>query len=422
MTLALVDCNNFYVSCERVFRPDLEGVPVIVLSNNDGCAVARSNEAKALGIQMGQPFFQIKDLCKQHGVVVFSSNYVLYGDMSRRVDEVLSMFAPDIENYSIDESFLDLSGFKSKDLIQYGQEIRQTVSKWTGIPTCVGLGTTKTLAKLANYCAKKMPQFDSVCDLSDEAVRQELFPHIPVGEIWGIGRRSAEKLENVGIHSAADFISMQRPQARKLLNVNGERLIAELSGTKCHDLEITSPAKKGITVSRSFGQRVTEQNQMLEAISTYATRAAAKLRREGLEANSITIFMHTGKHAKGAYYGNSCGMDFPVQTSNTLELVNAAVKSAKHIWKDGFRYYKAGIMLNDLSPKGTAQPDLFSTGDTERTDALMTAVDAINRRMGKDTIHPASAGTKQQWIMRAGNRSPRYTTDWEELVEIDNLS
>ena len=418
MTLALVDCNNFYVSCERVFRPDLEGVPVIVLSNNDGCAVARSNEAKALGIQMGQPFFQIKDLCKKHGVIVFSSNYVLYGDMSRRVDEVLSMFAPDIENYSIDESFLDLSGFKTKDLMEYGQEIRQTVLKWTGIPTCVGLGTTKTLAKLANYCAKKMPQFDGVCDLSAPAMRQELFPQIPVGEVWGIGSRSAEKLENIGIRTVADFIHMERPQARKLLNVNGERLIAELSGTKCHDLEITAPAKKGITVSRSFGQRVTKETEMLEAISTYATRAAAKLRREGLETASITVFMHTGKHAKGEYYGNSCGLSFAVPTSDTLALVNTAVKAAKHIWKDGYPFYKAGVMLDDLIPKGTAQPDLFSTGDSVKSDALMTAVDAINRRMGKDTIHPASVGTNKAWIMRAGNRSPRYTTDWDDLLDL----
>jgi len=417
VTIALVDCNNFYVSCERVFRPDLEGVPVIVLSNNDGCAVARSNEAKALGIQMGQPFFQIKDLCKQHGVVVFSSNYVLYGDMSRRVDEVLSQFAPDIENYSIDESFLDLSGFSGRDLIQYGQEIRQTVLKWTGIPTCVGLGTTKTLAKLANYCGKKMPEFDGVCDLSDPAHRKLLFPKIPVGEIWGIGRKSSMKLNDIGVNTAEDFLRMERPQARKMLSVNGERLLDELSGIQCHELELTASPKKGITVSRSFGERVSDLNQMLEAISTYATRASAKLRKEKLETASISVFMHTSRHSKGEYYGNSCGVSFAVPTSDTLVIVNAAVKAAKKIWKNGYPYYKAGIMLNDLCLKGTAQPDLFSSGDDERSEKLMTVLDAINQRMGKDTIYPASAGVNKKWIMRAGNRSPRYTTDWDELVE-----
>lgn len=419
MTIALVDCNNFYVSCERVFQPTLEDCPVIVLSNNDGCAVARSNEAKALGIQMGQPYFQVKDLCQKNDVKVFSSNYVLYGDMSRRVDEVLSLFSPDIENYSIDESFLDLSGFEKRDLVEYGREIRETVLKWTGIPTCVGLAETKTLAKLANFCAKKISRFEGVCDLRDKVLKDKLFPRIPIGEVWGIGRQSAKKLNAQGVSTVADFINMQQGRVRKLLGINGIKIQQELAGVTVSDMEIETPMQKALAVTRSFGQRISDKTEMMEAISTYATRAAAKLRKKKIEACHITVFMHTSRHSKDKYYGNSAGMGFARGSSDTIELVKAATRCAEQIWEDGYDFYKAGVILDGIQEANSSPDDLFSyTDDNKEPDPLMTAIDAINSRLGKDMIRTASSGVQNNWIMRAGNRSDRYTTAWDELLQV----
>lgn len=286
----LIDCNNFYVSCERVFRPDLEGVPVIVLSNNDGCAIARSNEAKALGIKMGDPEFQLRDLIRREQIRVFSSNYALYGDMSRRVGETLATIIPSVEAYSIDESFLDLSEFRSRDVEVLTRELRDRVLRWTGIPTCVGFGPTKTLAKLANYVAKKRPAHRGVCDLRSPLIRAAVLPTIPVEEVWGVGGASVAKLEKIGVKTAAELAALEPETARRLMTVTGGRTVMELRGVSCMPLELVEPVRKGIAVTRSFGASVLTWAGMNEAVVSYAARAAEKLRRHKVAAWNLSVF------------------------------------------------------------------------------------------------------------------------------------
>jgi DNA polymerase V len=289
----LIDCNNFYVSCERVFRPDLEGVPVIVLSNNDGCAVARSAEAKALGIEMGDPEFKLRDLIKREKITVFSSNYALYGSLSAKVSAVLLSMVPTIENYSIDESFLNLGEFSEREVEPLARELRERVHRWVGIPTCVGIAPTKTLAKVANFIAKKRPQYRGVCDLRSSRVRAELLSTVPVDEVWGIGSASAAKLSRIGVQTAADLADLRPDNARALLTVTGARTVYELRGISCMPLELLEPTRKGIAVTRSFGAPVTSWQEMHEAIASYATRAAEKMRRYKVAAENIFVFMHT---------------------------------------------------------------------------------------------------------------------------------
>ena len=293
--LALIDGNSFYCSCERVFDAKLAKRPVIVLSNNDGCAVARTSEAKALGIAMGEPYFKIRDLCRQERVAVFSSNYTLYGDMSARMNAIYRQWSPDVEVYSIDESFLDLSGFDRRDLVAYGRDLRATVLRWTGIPTCVGLGGTKTLAKLANHIAKKNPDLAGVCDLTDEAARRRWLDRVEVGEVWGIGPASQRKLAAIGIETVAQLRDLDPRLARKMMSVVGERTVLELRGIACLALEHVPPQRKGCAVTRSFGIPVTTLTGMLEAVAAYATRAGEKLRRHRLETSHMSVFMHTSE-------------------------------------------------------------------------------------------------------------------------------
>jgi DNA polymerase V len=415
MRVALVDANNFYVSCERVFDPRLEGKPVIVLSNNDGCAVARSDEAKALGIRMGVPFFQIRDLVRRHRIRVFSSNYVLYGDMSRRVNETLARFSPDIEVYSIDESFLSLAGLADRVLPEWAQDLRATVRRWTGIPVSVGIGPTKTLAKLANSCAKKMPEFRGVCDLTDEAERQAILAKIPVGKVWGIGPAATVKLARLGVCTAADLASLPTEVARKTLTVAGARIVEELRGTACLDLERVPPARKGTAVSRSFGKPVTRFAEMREAVTAFTFRAAEKLREHGLAASHLSVFLHTNRFNDDPRYANAGAITFAVATDDSRELTHAAMAIIRSIWRDGFRYAKAGVVLSDLVDSGKVMPDLFTARDRTRSKRLMKAIDTLNRRMGRDTVTLASAGLKRPWRLRAAHRSPRYMTAFTEL-------
>ena len=424
MLVALVDGNNFYVSCERVFRPDLETKPVIVLSNNDGCIISRSYEAKALGIPMAGPFFKVRDLVQRAGVTVFSSNYALYGDMSRRVNETLAEFSPDIEPYSIDESFVSLLGLEHRDVIKHSQELRATVRRWTGIPVCVGIGPTKTLAKLANVCAKKIPEFDGVCDLSDARLRERMFAALPAREVWGIGPATANVLTDLGVRTIADLAGMNTQLARKALTVAGGRIIQELHGRPCFTFDTVPQPRQGVAVTRSFVAKITSFDVMRQAVTTFASRAAEKLREQCQAAGHITVFMRTTRHPHGASaaaaYSNSATVHCEAPTNDTRELVRAATKAAQSIWRNGYRFAKAGVFLSDLMSVASVPPDLFLAEPRAESKELMKAIDGINNRLGRDrhgndAVFLAGSGIRRGWRNRSDSRSPRYTTSFEEV-------
>lgn len=415
MLVALVDANSFYCSCERVFDPRLEGKPVIVLSNNDGCVVSRSSEAKAIGIGMGVPVFQIQDVIRQHRVQAFSSNYTLYGDMSRRMVETLSTFSPTIEVYSIDESFLGFDGFHHRDLIGYGHEISATVRRWTGLPVCVGIGQTKTLAKLANQIAKKHPEFGGVCALTDPALLDRMLPTLRTADVWGVGQASARRLLRLGIHTAEQLRRIDPKVAREALTVTGERVVRELNGIACLPLEMVPAQRKGTACTRSFGEPITRFGLMSEAVASFASRVGEKLREQGLVAQHLMVFMHTSRFNNDPSYSNALGFHLPEATADTFELIRHSVGAARRIWKEGFRYVKAGVMTTELIPKSTGQPSLFPTINRERSAKLMATLDSINSRMGRGTLRPLGAGIKPRWKVKAGRLSPAYTTRWGEL-------
>jgi len=417
--IALIDVNNFYVSCERVFNPQLVGKPVVVLSNNDGCAVARSNEVKALGVGMGAPWFKFKDLAKQHGIIALSSNYALYADMSNRVMSILREYSPDQEIYSIDESFLDLTGFKTRDLIQYAQHMRQRILQWTGLPVCVGIGATKTLAKLANHCAKKRPQLNGVCNFNTMATYDldQLLAEIEVGEIWGVGRKLAPKLVALGYQSALNLKQASPEALRQQFSVVMEKTIRELNGTVCIELEEISPPKKQILSSRSFGHPVRDYNSLAESITLYMSRAAEKLRRQQSFAGSAYVYIRTSPFKPdNSFYSNGLTIPLPTPTDDTRQLVNVVLWGLKQIYRPHFHYAKAGVMLSELVPAEGVQTDLFSQMQgTLKSDALMTTIDQINRKMGKDAIKLASEGFRKPWKMKQENKSPSYTTSWDDV-------
>lgn len=417
--IALIDVNNFYVSCERVFNPKLVGKPVVVLSNNDGCAVARSNEVKALGVPMGAPWFKMKDLARQHGIIALSSNYALYADMSNRVMSILRQFSPDQEVYSIDESFLDLTGFAKRDLVKYGQHIRHQILQWTGLPVCVGIGATKTLAKLANHCAKKRPMFGGVCNFNamDHIQLDALLSEIEVGEIWGVGRRLAPRLKALGYHSVLDLKCANPEALRQQFSVVMEKTIRELNGTVCIELEEVIPAKKQILSSRSFGQPVSDYNSLAESITLYMSRAAEKLRRQQSFAGSVHVYIRTSPFKPDdPFYSNGMTIPLPTPTDDTRQLVNIALWVLKQIYKPNYSYAKAGVMLSELVPAQGLQTDLFSQIQVNpKSTQLMHTIDSINRRMGKESIKLASEGFKRPWKMRQENKSPAYTTRWSDL-------
>jgi len=417
--IALIDVNNFYVSCERVFNPQLVGKPVVVLSNNDGCAVARSNEVKALGVGMGSPWFKFKDLAKQHGIIALSSNYALYADMSNRVMSILREYSPEQEIYSIDESFLDLTSFKRRDLIQYAQHMRKRILQWTGLPVCVGIGATKTLAKLANHCAKKRPQFNGVCNFNTMTTYDldQLLSEIEVGEIWGVGRKLAPKLAALGYQSALDLKRASPEALRQQFSVVMEKTIRELNGTVCIELEEISPPKKQILSSRSFGHQVRDYNSLAESITLYMSRAAEKLRRQQSFAGSAYVYIRTSSFkSDDPFYSNGLTIPLPTPTDDTRQLVNVVLWGLKQIYRPNYNYAKAGVMLSELVPAEGVQTDLFSQMQgTLKSDELMAAIDQINRKMGKDAIKLASEGFRKPWKMKQENKSPSYTTNWDDL-------
>ena len=416
--IALVDGNSFYCSCERVFDPALKRLPVIVLSNNDGCAIARTAEAKALGIRMGDPWFKMRDLCRAKGVRVFSSNYALYGDMSARANAVYRQFAPEIEIYSIDESFLDLTDVQPADRDQLARDLRATVLRWTGIPTCVGIGPTKTLAKLANHIAKHEPELGGVCDLTDATTRAGWMRATKLEEVWGIGPASARKLRALGCDTVADVAAIDPRPARKSLTVVGERLVYELRGMPCIGLEAVAPTRKGCAVTRSFSSRVEDRATMEQAVATHAARLGEKLRREGLGTDHVTVFFHTSEHDVGAPQRSvTTVVTLPEATSDTMILAKAATWGARRVWRDGYRYSKAGLITVDLVPLATSQRALIGGLDRERGGALLEALDACNRRWGRGAVVPASAGfaPRRTWSTKFEMRSPRYTTRVDEL-------
>ena len=418
--IALIDGNSFYCSCERVFDPKLARVPVIVLSNNDGCAIARTAEAKALGIKMGAPYFMIREMCRAQGVRVFSSNYTLYGDMSARINAIYCDATPEVEGYSIDESFLDLTAFTRRDRVALARDIRATVRAWTGIPTCVGFGPTKTLA---NHIAKSVPELDGVCDLTDPAAYEHWLCRIHVGELWGVGRASLAKLEALGIDTVADLRDIDPRPVRKALTVVGERMIYELRGVSCLGLDLVPARRKGCAVTRSFSGRVTERAELEQAVAAHATRLGEKLRREGLGTDQVTVFYHTSEHDRGKPMRSvSTVVTLPEATNDTLALIPAALHGVARTWREQpdppWRYSKAGIVTTDLVPLAGSQRALIGQLDRERSASLMGALDACNARWGRGAVVPARAGLERQrrgWATKFEMRTPRYTTRVDEL-------
>ena len=416
---ALVDCNNFYVSCERVFNPKLAGKPVIVLSNNDGCAVARSNEAKALGIKMGVPVFQIKDIIQNNNVQVYSSNYALYGDMSQRVMQTLTQFTPELEIYSIDEAFLDLSDCQRFDLAEYGRELKTTVERWTGIPVSVGIAGTKTLAKIAGRLAKKSKRANGVLDLTTSKYLDKALETVAVADVWGIGRRYAGFLKTNGIDNALQLRDADDNLIKKKMGIVGLRLLNELRGISCYPLEQSPPRKKSITVSRTFKKGVESLAELLEAVAAYVSAGAEKLRREKLGAGVLIVYVMTNRF-KEDYYYNSVTIKLPVQTNDTSELIRYAQDGLKKIYKKEGRYKKAGILLNDLGSEALIQANFFDTVDRIRSKKLMQALDTINSTMGSGVIQYGAVGLahNQSWKTAFNQRSRSYTTHWDHLLEV----
>ena len=419
--LALIDGNSFYCSCERVFDGRLAKRPVIVLSNNDGCAIARTAEAKALGIGMGAPYFMIRDLCRREGVAVFSSNYALYGDMSARMNEMYRSFSPDVEIYSIDESFLDLTGFTRRDLVAYARDLRETVRRWIGIPTCVGIGRTKTLAKLANHIAKSIPELHGVCDLTDPDAYDHWLVRVPADQIWGVGPAHAKRLAAHGCETVADVRDLDPRQARQSMTVVGERLIYELRGISCINLETVPAAQKGCAVTRMFSSRVESLPVLEQAIAAHATRLGEKLRRQALGTDHVSIFYHTSEHDRGEPQRSvATTVSLPEATNDSLVLAKAATWGARRLWRDGYRYSKAGVMTFDLVKLAFSQRALFDGFDRERSTALMGAMDACNHRFGRGTVVPAAANVERRrsWSTKFNMRTPRYTTRLDELPRV----
>lgn len=419
---ALVDCNNFYVSCERVFNPALEGRPVVVLSNNDGNVVARSNEVKDLGLEFGAPLFKCEDMIARHGIRAFSSNYTLYGDLSRRVMETLATFSPEMEIYSIDEAFLSLKGVPAGDLDCLGRRIRATVRQWTGIPVSIGIAPTKTLAKLANGLAKKTTESGGVICLPDPSAIDDLLESVAVERVWGIGRRYTLLLNRNGVRTARQMRDLPDRWVRKHMTVTGLRLAWELRGVSCLSLEEAPAPRKGIVCSRSFGRPAESLAEIREALAAYVSRAGEKLRAQRSAAAALGVFVCTNPFRDEPQYANFRSASLPAPTSYTPELVRWAHHLLDGMFRPGFRYKKTGVMISEIVPESMAPGDLFSPpGLDGRRRSLMEAVDRINERRGRGAVRFASEGIDQGWRMRRALLSPRYTTRWDEIPVVSAL-
>jgi DNA polymerase V len=414
---ALIDCNNFYASCERAFRPGLRTRPVVVLSNNDGCVIARSAEAKALDIPMGAPYFKYRGMLARHKVEVFSSNYALYGDMSARVMRVLARFCPAVDVYSIDEAFADLSGVPG-GAASFARRLRATVESWTGIPVSVGIGPTKTLAKLANRFAKGHARCRGVFDFADSPAPDLVLRHTDIGEVWGIGRRHAKRLRALGIGDALAFRALDDAWVRKKMTVTGLHTLLELRGQPCLPLDAGPANRKTIVSSRSFGRPVTSLDELLEASALYMTRAAERLRGQEAVASLVQVSVETNAFRPGLpHYSNTAPVPLAVATSHTPTLIRAAHAGLRRIYREDFEFKKCGVMLSGLEPVNGRWLSLLDLppDDTPDHAPLMRAVDALNARWGRDTVTFAASGLGGAWRMRREMRSPRYTTVWEEL-------
>ncbi|MDA0967525.1 MAG: Y-family DNA polymerase [Proteobacteria bacterium] len=411
---AILDCNNFYASCERLFNPSLKNKPIVVLSNNDGCIIARSNEAKSLGIGMGEPYFKAKIIIEKNDVAVFSSNYTLYGDMSRRVMNTVKGFLEDVEVYSIDEVFMDLSEFPNPEGLC--RDIRTAVTMWTGIPVSIGIGPSKTLAKVANRVAKKYKAYSGVFGINDEERRLKVLKATEVGDVWGIGRRLNKRLTSIGINTAYDLSMQADSWVRKTMSVVGLRTVHELRGNPCIELEKIAPPKKMINVSRSFGQKVYDKSSVKEALANFTERAAEKLRGEGQLVKEACISLYRELAVSGKlHYKDVALISLSYPTDSTIELMQYVSRAFEEIYVDGTGYKKCGITLVKLQPKSSFVKDLFDLRDVNKQDSLMHAIDSINGKMGNHTVQMASSRGKGKWIARKDCKSFCYTTRWDEL-------
>ncbi len=413
--VALIDCNSFYVSCERLFNPRIQNVPVVVLSNNDGCVISRSVEAKKIGIKMGEPYFKVKDLVKKNNVQIFSSNYSLYGDLSRRVMKVLKGFSNKIEIYSIDEAFLDLSYIKDDDVEEYGKKIRDRVLKWTGIPTSVGISSTKTLSKVANHIAKKNKA--GVIFLKKNI--DDILKDFDVGDVWGVGKQLSKLYKKNGVDNAYKLKNISNTWVKKSTNVLGAKTVMELRGVPCIDLETQETKRKSCCVSRSFGKKVTSIEKLRESITTHCLNAAEKIRTDKQTTKAITVFIRTSPFDKNRkYYSNSITIDLPIATSNSLELVKESINGLKKIYKYGYFYQKAGIILSKLDDSSEKEFNLLAPIMEDRSNTLMKAIDFTNAKYGRNAISIAQAGINNTWKMRRKYSSKIDTASFDSLPKI----
>ena len=413
--IALIDCNSFYVSCERLFNPKIKNIPVVVLSNNDGCVISRSTEAKKLGIKMGEPYFKVKELVRKNNVQIFSSNYSLYGDLSRRVMKVLKGFSDKIEIYSIDEAFIDLSHIKDENIEDYGKRIRERVLKWTGIPTSVGISCTKTLSKVANHVAKKNKT--GVIFLKDNI--DDVLKNFDISDIWGVGRQLSKLYIKNGINNAYKLKNISNSWVKKSTNVLGAKTVMELRGIPCINLETEETKRKSCCVSRSFGRKVESLNKLKESITTHCLNAAEKIRNDNQTTRSITVFIRTSPFDKNRkYYSNSLTIDLPVATNNSLELVKVAIEGLKKIYKYGYFYQKAGVILSKLSEAGEKNLNLLTPILENKSQTLMKAIDVTNAKYGRNVISVAQAGINNSWKMRREHSSKIDTASFDSLPKI----
>ena len=412
---ALIDCNNFYVSCERIFNPALEGVPVVVLSNNDGCIISRSNEAKAIGLKMGEPVFKRKDEIEKHQVRVYSSNYALYGDISQRVMDTLRSFTPQLELYSIDEAFLDLSGIEV-DFGDYGKKIRSAIFKRIGMPVGVGIAPTKSLAKVANHIAKKR---EGVFVIASERERDWALRNTPIDDVWGIGRQYTTLLKRMGISSAFEFTQLSTDWIRNHMTVTGHRLREELLGNPCLSVESVMPAKKNIATTRAFGKKISDVEYLREAVSTYAVKCAGKLRRQKSVAAFLTVFIHTDPFSeKERYISRSLTLTLPIPSNSDMILAKAALHGLSQIFQPNLLYKKAGVIVSGISPNTAIQGNLFVQHDNEKLGSISQVSDYLNARYGSGTVKLAIQGSGREWRLKQEKLSPGYTTRWNDILNV----
>jgi DNA polymerase V len=418
---ALADANSFYASCEKVFRPELEGKPVVVLSNNDGCVIAQTKEAKAaLELYMCRPWFEVKEAAEKLGAVAFSSNYELYGAMSNRFVQTLHQFSPNVEVYSIDESFLDMTGMDC-DLTAYGQEIKSTVKQWTGLPICIGFGHSKTLAKLGNHCAKKQPGWNGVCDLTTLGAPDlnGMLEQLELSTVWGVGSRLEKRLHEVGVKNVLRLKQADPKRVRDKFGVLLERTVRELNGEVWLELDQVGPEAKQQMSSRSFGHRLESLKELIEAISFHAGNAAERMRKKRLYANAVYAFIQNSPHDQAPYYCGQQMIALPSPTNSTQQITKAALWLLKQIYQPGVYYLKGGVMLMELVPEGGQQRDLFGySNEDQKSNRLMNAMDKLNQKYGRGTLKSAAEGTSKSWQMRRELKSPNYLSSWNELLSV----